>query len=86
MWPVNNGVQSTKIAMLILILSWLKKIPEIFYNLWGYESHLIMQEIGKFEVKTDVIPNELEKRMAFTVNGNLVFIDSMQFMKSRCLG
>ena len=32
-----------------------------------------MQEIGKFEVKTDVIPNELEKRMAFTVNGNLVF-------------
>ena len=45
-----------------------------------------MQEIGKFEVKTDVIPNELEKRMAFTVNGNLVFIDSMQFMNSRYLG
>lgn len=45
-----------------------------------------MQEIGKFAVKADVIPNELEKRMTFTVNGNLVFIDSMQFMNSRYLG
>ena len=29
-----------------------------------------------------VIPNGLEKYMAFTVNKNLVFIDSMQFMNS----
>ena len=41
-----------------------------------------MQEIGKFDVKVSVILNGLEKYMAFRINKNLVFIDSMQFMKS----
>ena len=41
-----------------------------------------MQEIGKFDVKINVIPNGLEKYLAFTINRNLVFIDSMQFMDS----
>ena len=54
-----------------------KKVPVIFLNLRGYDSHLIMQEIGKFDVKVSVIPNGLEKYMAFTINSNLVFIDSM---------
>ena len=48
----------------------------------GYDSHLIIKEIGKFDVKVSVIPNGLEKYIAFTVNKNLVFIDSMQFMNS----
>ena len=39
-----------------------------------------MLEIGKFDVKVSVIPNGLEKYMAFTINKNLVFIDSMQIM------
>ena len=38
-----------------------------------------MQEIGKFDVKIDVIPNGLEKYMAVVINKNLVFLDSMQF-------
>ena len=33
-------------------------------------------------MKIDVIPNGLEKYMAFFLNKNLVFIDSMQFIKS----
>ena len=41
-----------------------------------------MQEIGKFDVKVNIIPNGLEKYMAFTNNKNLVFIDSMQFINS----
>ena len=41
-----------------------------------------MQEIGKFDVKVTDIPNGLEKYMAFTINNNLVFINSMQFMNS----
>ena len=41
-----------------------------------------MPEICKFDVKISVIPNGLEKYMAFTINKNLVFIDSMQFMNS----
>ena len=54
----------------------------IFHNLEGYDSHLIIKELSNFNVKVDVIPNGLEKYMAFIINRNLVFIDSMQFMKS----
>ena len=59
-----------------------KKIPVIFHNLRGYGSHLITKEIGIFDVKVSVIPNGLEKCMPFTINRNLIFIDSMQFMNS----
>ena len=59
-----------------------KKVPVIFHNLRGYDSHLIIQEIDKFDVEISVVPNRLEKCMAFTINKNLVFIDSMQFTNS----
>ena len=59
-----------------------KKVPVVFHNLRGYESHLIMQEIGTFDVKISFIPNGLEKYMAFTINRNLGFIYSMQFVNS----
>ena len=42
-----------------------KRIPVIFHNLRGYDSHLIFCELDKFDVKIDVIPNGLEKYMAF---------------------
>ena len=32
----------------------------MFHDLKGYDSHSIMQEIDKFDVKVNVIPNELE--------------------------
>ena len=38
--------------------------------------------MNKFDVKVCIIPNGLEKHMAFTINRNLVFIDNMQFMNS----
>ena len=59
-----------------------KKVPVIFHNLRGYDSHLIFNELDKFDVKFKVIPNGLEKYMTFFLNKNLVFIDSMQFMNS----
>ena len=59
-----------------------KKVPVIFHNLRGYDSHLLIKEISKFDVKVSVISNGLEKYMAFTINTNLVFIESMQFMNS----
>ena len=59
-----------------------KKVPVIFHNLRGYDSHLIIKEISKFDVKVSVTPNGLEKYMAFTINADLVFIDSKQFMNS----
>ena len=57
-----------------------KKIPVIFHNLRSYGSHLIIKEISKFDAKVSVIPNELEEYMTFTINRNLIFIDSMQFI------
>ena len=37
------------------------KIPVVFHNLKNYNSHLIMQELGKFNLKINVMPNGLEK-------------------------
>ena len=55
------------------------KIPVVFHNLKNYDSHLIMQELGKFNFEIN-IPNRLEKHMSFiNSNNNLVFIDSFQF-------
>ena len=49
----------------------------------GYDIHLIFKELCKFSgLEISVIPNGLEKYMAFTLNKNLVFIDSMLFMNS----
>ena len=72
------------------------KIPVIFHNLRGYDSHLIMQEIGqivkdyeynnkngkKCQMNINAIPNNMEKYMAFMLGNHLTFIDSFQFMGS----
>ena len=72
------------------------KIPVVFHNLKGYDSHFIMQEIGdivkknvyiddegkEHEMRINVIPCNMEKYMAFMLGPHLVFIDSFQFMSS----
>ena len=67
-WSCNINLQLTK------------KVSVIFHNLRGYDSHVVLYELKKFDVKVDVIPNRLEKYMALMINKNLVFIDSMQVM------
>ena len=51
-----------------------KKVPVISHNLRCYDSHLIIKEIRKSDVKVRVIPNGLEKYMAFTINKNLFLL------------
>ena len=45
------------------------KLPVIFHNLRGYDSHFIMQEIGAVgknnNLEINCIPNNMEKYMAF---------------------
>ena len=45
-----------------------KKVPIIFHNLRGYNSYLIFFELDKFDVTISVVPNEVEKNMAFFLN------------------
>ena len=40
----------------------------------------VMDEIGKFDVKANVVPNVLEKYMAFIFDSN--FFDTLQFINS----
>ena len=47
-----------------------KNVPVKFHNLKGHDSHLSFKELSNFNLKISVIPN------------NIVFIDSMLFMKS----
>ena len=54
----------------------------MLHNLKKYDSHLVMQELDKFNLMINVIPNELEKYMSFNINNNLSFIDSFQFLCS----
>ena len=42
-----------------------RKVPVIFHNLRGYDSHLIFDELNKFDVKIEEIPIRLEIYMAF---------------------
>ena len=65
------------------------KIPVVFHNLRGYDSHFIMQEIGAIvknntygegkQMDINAIPNNMEKYMSFMLGKHLVFIDSFQF-------
>ena len=41
-----------------------------------------MQELGKLNLKINVIPNGLEKYMSFSINNKVSFIDSFQFLSS----
>lgn len=41
-----------------------------------------MQEIGNFDRKTNVIPNNIEKYMTFIMAKEFTFTDSMQFLNS----
>ena len=62
------------------------KIPVVFHNLKGYDSHFIINELGELikkgeEISIKVIAQNAEKYMAFYIS-KLSFIDSFQFMSS----
>ena len=58
------------------------KLNQKIYNLRNFDSHLIMQELGKFNCKINVIINRVEKYMIFSINNKLIFINSFQFLSS----
>ena len=59
-----------------------QKISVVFHNLKNYDSYLLMQELGIFSLKINVIPNGLENYMSFTNNKKLNFIENLEFLSS----
>ena len=64
----------------------------MFQNLQNYDSHLIFQEIGKYNFKTNIVRKKMEKYMSFTIKQPkkkdvqpgllLVFIDRVLFLNN----
>ena len=60
-----------------------KKLPIIFHNLKGYDGHFIIRELNNFNnIDIKVIPKSTEKYMSIIINKNIIFLDSLQFMKA----
>ena len=76
------NIEEQHTGVVISTLKLVKKVPVIFHNLKGYDRHIIFKGLRIFNCKISVIPNGLENYMSFTLNKNLVFIDSMLLMKS----
>ena len=66
--------------LFILFVKLNHKILIVFRKLKNYDLQLIMEELGKFDFKINVIANQLEKHMSFNVNNKLIFIDTFQFL------
>ena len=62
------------------------KIPVLFHNLKGYDSHFIIEKLGDIikekPLDIKVIATNAEKYMAIYLDKHLAFIDSYQFMPS----
>ena len=74
-----------------LNLSLSKKIPVVLHNMQNYDSHLIFENIGKYNFKINVIPKTTEKYMTFTIQQSKrstkpgipsVFLDSIHFLNN----
>ena len=52
------------------------KILVVFHNLKRYDSHLTIQELSKFIIKINVIPNGLENYVGFSINTHFQFLSS----------
>ena len=60
-----------------------RKLPIIFHNLEGYDGHLIFRELNSFkDIDVQVIPKTDERYMSIIVNRNIIFFNSLQFLKA----
>ena len=60
-----------------------RKLAIIFHNLEGYDGHLIFRELNDFkDIDIQVIPKTDERYMSIIVNNNIIFLDSLQFLKA----
>ena len=59
-----------------------RKLPIIFHNLEGYDGHIIFRDLNNFQdIDVQVIPKSSERYMSILLNRNIIFLDSLQFLK-----
>ena len=75
-----ENIEALSIEIVIPVLNEIQKFL-LFHNLKSY-LHFIRQELGKFDLKTNVIPNGLQKYISFGINNKLSIIDIFQFLSS----
>ena len=66
-WHITWKYRSSALRDCTINLKLINRIPVVFHDLKNYDFHLIMQELGKFNLKKDIIPSGLEKYMSFTI-------------------
>ena len=80
-FPIHISKETFKDQMNLLLITKDEKKHYIFHNLQGYDSHFIMQQIGKIAntyaykdkpLTINPIPNNMEKFMAFML-GNYIY-------------
>ena len=54
------------------------KLPYFFHNLRGYDGHILINALNQTHRNIRIIPNNMEKYVAFSVD-QLQFLDSFQF-------
>ena len=59
-----------------LAMKMTKTIPVIFHNLKGYDSYLLLPELGKFNKKISIIPNNMQTYMSFSVGHKTSYFDT----------
>ena len=59
-----------------LAMEMIKTIPVIFHNLKGYDSHLLLPELGKFNKKISIIPINMQTYMSFSVGHKTSYFDA----------
>ena len=58
-------------------------MPIIFYNLEGYDGHLVFRVLNKYkDININISPKSSEKYMTVIIDNSLVFLDSLQFCKA----
>ena len=77
-----RGAAHFKCNLNLQLIAGKTKIPVVFHNLKGYDSHLIIQDISKMGRKIDCIANNMEQYITFSLGDQLRFIDSFQFLST----
>lgn len=53
------------------------RIPVVFHNLRGYDSHLLIQKIGKFKRPINIIPNNMKKYISFSIGTEIDYYNKV---------